>query len=365
MQLTDAWPESGPIWLLTCRHNFEDVLAGQLQSLTTAKVSRVLSGLLAVEGLEPGLPASHLDPSYALQVMPDCHKVEHASVRGLARAIVDVIAEPIDGVDGPWDLHVLLPAQLRGNPKPPMARRAGLLREAVIERLSGVRRRAAKRLQTGCGKPVRLVQVLLLNEQTCWVSCVKTEATAIGGTWPVGFPAGHADVADDDGAPASSYRKLEEALACMQHWPSPGETAVDLGACPGGWTRVMRRNGARVDAIDRQPVAKHLMRDRKIRFTKADAFTWRPERPVDWLVSDVVAYPDRILELIDTWAGERLATRIVVQMKFRGEPDHSKIADGMARLRAAGYGARVRHFFNDKNEVTLMAVHSSIGDQHE
>jgi len=219
-----------------------------------------------------------------------------------------------------------------------------------------VRRRAWRQRVAGCGLPVRLVQVLLFDEETCWVSCAPCAITPVGGTWPVGIVAGLADVADDDGAPASSYRKLEEALACMQRWPDPGESAVDLGACPGGWTRVLRRNGARVDAVDRQPLARHLMKDRKVHFHKADAFAWRPDRPVDWLVSDVVAYPDRILELIETWAGGQLANRIVVQMKFRGPPDHAKIADGLARFEAAGYGARVRHFFNDKNEITFMAV---------
>lgn len=354
---------SHPTWLFTSRHNYEDELIGQLDRLAatpansalTLTVSQVRSGLVQVEGIPAGQSPALWDPSYALQVMPEAQRVQGRSVNALARAVADVIAGPIDGVSEPWDLHVFVPAQLRGNPKPPMARRRDLLLRAIGERMTAIRRRAWRQRVPGCGRPSRLAQVLLFDEETCWVSCGACVETAVGGTWPVGIPAGLAAVADDDGAPASSYRKLEEALACMQRWPQHGQSAVDLGACPGGWTRVLRRNGARVDAIDRQPLVKHLMKDRNVFFHKADAFSWRPERHVDWLVSDVVAYPDRILELIDVWAGEHLATHIVVQMKFRGAPDHTKIEDGLARLRAAGYGARARHFFNDKNEVTLMA----------
>ncbi len=319
-------------------------------------VEMLRSGLVSVAGIPAGQPPLQWDPTYALQVLPEARAVKGTSVNDLARAVVDLIADPLDGVDGPWDLHVFVPAQLRGNPKPPMARRRDLLEAAIGERLQGIRRRAWRQRIAGCGLPVRLVQVLLYDEETCWVSCAPCVRTEVDGTWPVGIPAGLAVIDNDDGAPASSYRKLEEALACMQRWPDYGERAVDLGACPGGWTRVLRRHGARVDAVDRQPLVQHLMRDRQVRFHKADAFAWRPERPVDWLVSDIVAYPDRILDLIDVWAGERLATRLVVQMKFRGDPDHAKIADGLARLRAAGYGARARHFFNDKNEITFMAV---------
>ncbi len=356
-------PGGAPCWLFTCRHTYEDVLVAQLLDLPEVTgATRLSDGLVAAlvgEGAE-GAPVDALlralDPTYALQVLPNVREVEAAGVNTLGKLVSDVLADPVDGVSAPWDLHVLVPAQLKGNPRPPMARRAMLLEQAIAARLGKIRKRAWRQREEGCGKPARLAQVLLLDHERAAVSCVAPVATEVGGTWPVGLPAGHAEIPRDDGAPASSFRKLEEALLCLRRWPQQGERAVDVGACPGGWTRVLRRNGANVDAVDRQPLVQHLMRDRRVHFHKADAFTWEPEGPVDWWVSDVIAFPERILGMVERVANEVRPRFAVIQMKFRREPDHDAVAQALATLRAAGYGARARHFFNDKNEMTLMAV---------
>ena len=342
-------------WLLSCRHGYESEVCSQLQA-AGGETSPVFSGLVRVNGTDEGAEwPVKLDVSYALQMFPAVSLVQRDSLNQLARAVVDHIAGPIDGVAEPWSLHVLVPGRLRGNPKPPMARRADLLERAVLDRLSKIRRRAMHHYKPECLTPSRLVQVLLWRADAAWVSFSAPRQTEVGGSWPSGWPAGLAPVADDPVAPASSYRKLEEAMACMGRWPVKGERAVDVGACPGGWTRVLLRYGATVDAVDRQPLAPHLMRDRKVHFHRADAFTWAPDGPVDWWVSDVVAYPDRIIDMAHRVSTVIRPELVVLQMKFRGEPEHGAVTTALTRLRDAGYGARARHFFNDKNEVTLMA----------
>ena len=37
-------------------------------------------------------------------------------------------------------------------------------------------------------------------------------------------------------------------------WPQPGETCLDLGAAPGGWTWAIASLGAQVTAVDRAPL---------------------------------------------------------------------------------------------------------------
>ena len=63
------------------------------------------------------------------------------------------------------------------------------------------------------------------------------------------------------------------------------------------------------------------------RFVQGDAFTFAPDAPVAWCVSDVIAFPERCLELIDRWAGNRWAQRLTFTMKFKGEsPDYDSIS---------------------------------------
>ena len=49
---------------------------------------------------------------------------------------------------------------------------------------------------------------------------------------------------DREGPPSRAYLKLWEALTRIGRHPGPGETCLDLGASPGGWTWVLARLGA-------------------------------------------------------------------------------------------------------------------------
>jgi 23S rRNA C2498 (ribose-2'-O)-methylase RlmM len=72
------------------------------------------------------------------------------------------------------------------------------------------------------------------------------------------------------------------------------------------------------------------------------------------MVSDVIAYPQRVPELLAAWCPQPWARRLVVQMKFKGSPDFALIDQAIATARQAGWWMRAKHFFNDKHEITLM-----------
>lgn len=344
-------------WLWTCRHTYEAVLVDELARLGVAAAHPLLPGLVRAQGPLPSADLdslARLDPVYALQVLPDARPVQAESVRLLAAAVVEH-AVPVLSSSGAWRLHAVVPGQLKGTPKPLMRRRADLIAEAVLGQLKTQHRALWKRHDSR-GNPSALLQILLLDNETLWTSASPVRALPPAQTWPSRHPAGLADVADDDEAPASSFRKLVEAIECLGVDPQADETAVDLGACPGGWTRVLRTYGTRVTAVDRSPLAPGLMADPQVQFVQGDAFTWKPPQPVDWLVSDIIAFPERVPELLEAWCKPRWCQRFVVQMKFRGEPDWQALDAALAVARGLGYAVRARHFFNDKNEVTLLGV---------
>ena len=342
-------------WLLTCRHTFEATLTAELAHLAVpnADARPVAPGLVSVH-LAPDLRILDCNPVYALQILPNALEIRAPSIRSLAVPMAAAIADHLDRTPGDWDLHLLVLGQLKGNPTPPLRRRADLLVAAVLDHLKATARWALRRRQVGGRALAVLAQGLLLSEEQLWLSVVPVRPLFLGATWPATLPAGLATVTDDPAAPASSFRKLAEAFACLGTWPQAGQTAVDLGAAPGGWTRVLAQHGARVTAVDRAPLAPHLLTGGAVTAVVGDAFAFQPPLAVDWLVADIVAFPPRVAELLTLWLGPRWCRHFVVQMKFRGEPDWAALAAARQVATAAGYHVLARHFFNDKNEVTLL-----------
>ncbi|MGE0224247.1 MAG: SAM-dependent methyltransferase [Acetobacteraceae bacterium] len=153
---------------------------------------------------------------------------------------------------------------------------------------------------------------------------------------------------DRTGPPNRAYLKLWEACVRWGIWPSPGETCLDLGAAPGGWTWALASLGARVVAVDKAPLDPRVAAMPGVAARRDSAFALAPE-PVDWLFSDVVAYPGRMLALVRRWVDSGLACRIICTVKFQGDAD-----DTLADAFAAIPGATLLHLFNNKHELTLL-----------
>jgi 23S rRNA (cytidine2498-2'-O)-methyltransferase len=158
-------------------------------------------------------------------------------------------------------------------------------------------------------------------------------------------------VEDRTGPPNRAYLKLWEALVRLGRWPGPGERCLDLGASPGGWTWVLARLGAAVVAVDKAPLDPRVAAMSGVSWRGESAFALAPESvgAVDWLFSDIVCYPTRLLRLVETWRSSGLVRNFVCTLKFQGETDH----DAAAAF-AAIPGAQVLHLHNNKHELTFL-----------
>jgi 23S rRNA (cytidine2498-2'-O)-methyltransferase len=166
------------------------------------------------------------------------------------------------------------------------------------------------------------------------------------------FPNGEvAFIEDKAGPPNRAYLKLWEALARLGSWPQRGERCLDLGAAPGGWTWVLARLGARALAVDKAPLDPRVAAMTGVEWRGESAFALEPADigPVDWLFSDVIAYPARLLRLVEAWRTSGLARNFVCTLKFQGATDH----DAAAAF-AAIPGARVLHLHHNKHELTFL-----------
>ncbi len=157
------------------------------------------------------------------------------------------------------------------------------------------------------------------------------------------------------GPPSRAYLKLWEACTRLGIRPRAGETAVDLGSCPGGWTWALAKLGAEVFSIDGAPLDPSVAALPGVVFKKGDAFRLDPQdalstlsrKPAkfDWVFSDMICEPARLPDLLRKWAD--YGEHFVISVKFKGEAD----LDAIEKL-ASFPGAKLRHLRQNKHELT-------------
>lgn len=153
--------------------------------------------------------------------------------------------------------------------------------------------------------------------------------------------------------PSRAYLKFQEALTRLYSAkgsiPQKNERCLDLGACPGGWTWVLRQLGCEVLAVDRTALDEKLMKDPKVRFIKHDAFTLPLEElgPFDWIFSDVICYPERLLEWVKKILASGITKKMICTIKLQGDIDW-QIIDAFAEIPHSF----VQHLCYNKHELT-------------
>ncbi|HZX32401.1 MAG TPA: 23S rRNA (cytidine(2498)-2'-O)-methyltransferase RlmM [Rhodocyclaceae bacterium] len=178
--------------------------------------------------------------------------------------------------------------------------------------------------------------------------------------WPMGIPRLRMPRA----APSRSTLKLAEAFMEFVGGHNAderlraGQTAVDLGASPGGWTWQLAQREIHVTAIDNGPMDKALMAGGMVEHIKVDGFHYRPKRPVDWLVCDMVEKPSRIAGLVADWAAGKHCKEAIFNLKLPMKKRYDELRHCRdiieAKLAAAGVEARLRfkQLYHDREEVT-------------
>jgi 23S rRNA (cytidine2498-2'-O)-methyltransferase len=167
------------------------------------------------------------------------------------------------------------------------------------------------------------------------------------------FPNGEARFVEDRTAPSRAYLKLWELFTLLGERPKPSEICIDLGASPGGWSWVLQRLGVRVVSVDKAPLDPRVAGLPGIDYRRASAFALDPRAigPVDWLFSDVVCYPQRLLVLVQKWLAAGTVRRFVCTVKFQGATDF-EVSRGFAAIP----GSRLLHLHHNKHELTWVRL---------
>ncbi len=168
------------------------------------------------------------------------------------------------------------------------------------------------------------------------------------------FPNGECHFVEDKTTPPNrAYLKLWDAFTRLGTGPKPGELCLDMGACPGGWSWVIASLGAKVISVDKAPLAPSIAAMPLVTPRQESAFGLDPVSvgPVDWFFSDIICYPERLLNLVNRWRATGQVRNFLCTIKFQGETDRATLA-----AFAAIPGSQVFHLFHNKHELTWVLL---------
>lgn len=322
----------------------------------------------------PGLPVAAAGPAnwlispdpgvedapaiaFASQIAPGIAPVGGESVSKWGEAIGRQLIERLPAGDGPWRFHILLPEDTeRGFGRG----RGKLIEREVMEFLKKRQRRLIRSLNPAAAPPFlpgeSLAQAVLISSGAGWIGVADANLRHRFRRIMSPFPGGEAPVADDRFPPSRAYRKLLEAEQHLGVSLAAGESCVELGASPGGWSAIVLRRGVRLIAIDRSPLRADLMRSPHLQFIRGDAFRFQPEQSVDWLLSDLIASTDRLIDLLTAWIAARWCRRFIFTIKFKGDEDYPRLEPLKQFLDQHCTEYKLRCLRHNRNEVTAMGL---------
>lgn len=316
----------------------------------SAQCTELAAGVVELTGVDTAF-LSRTPLLFSRQLLPQAFPLEGSSIRTFASAVVAALIERLPESHKPWNLHIFEPASVDSGEE---YSRARLIRQETVDILKQRRRSLVKTLLAEPSEEAITVQAVLVDRSRVFMSITTPEVRRRLGALCSWMPAGYIDIPDDKRPPSRAFKKLIEALSLFGLNVRKGDTCVDLGASPGGWTHVMVERGASAIAVDRSPLAPPLMRSKAVTFLKGDAFTYTPDKPVTWLVCDVITTPDRTLKILDTWLSKKLCSLFCVTVKFKGEPDFEalgQIRELLAQKTSWFDGKQLAH---NKNELTVV-----------
>jgi 23S rRNA (cytidine2498-2'-O)-methyltransferase len=162
--------------------------------------------------------------------------------------------------------------------------------------------------------------------------------------------------AREPGQISRSEFKLLEALEVFKIELPPHGLALDLGAAPGGWTRVLRQQGQYVTAIDPAILDDRLSGDKGIRYRRVTAEAYLADGPdqFDLIANDMRMDARDSARLMAAYArylyphGCALMTLKLPELNRRTLLQHALDILGKSYVLAGA-----RQLFHNRSEITV------------
>jgi len=339
-------------WIVTADADFVDLALAEVRAADpAARVSRALApGVLLVEGglsfadlaaiwgARPPIFVRHVCPVQStLRVLPTEDWAERAGLAATAEALpyldpdlaFSVQSRVLGGlVVKPFDLNQHL-AQLG---------------ESLLGLTLDVRH------------PAQVLSVVAVGDEDGWGGGVLYLGASLPAHNLSDWAGGMRRFAREEGQVSRAEFKLLEAIEVFGlEMPARG-TALDLGAAPGGWTRVLRAHEQYVTAVDPGELDPRLKEDRGVRHKRMTAEAYLADEPdrFDILVNDM---------RMDARDSARLMVRYarclyphgwaLMTMKLPEARRMAMVEHALAILAEAYTVVGARHLFHNRSEITV------------
>jgi 23S rRNA (cytidine2498-2'-O)-methyltransferase len=181
------------------------------------------------------------------------------------------------------------------------------------------------------------------------------------------FPGGGFGVVVPDDAPSRAYAKIEEAIAWRGLDVKAGETALEIGAAPGGAALALARRGVNVIGVDTGAIDPHVLAYRHETGAhvthlpiKVGALRWEqlPAR-VDWLLVDMNLAPQVAIHEVSRLLPPLKASLrgVVFTLKLNDLRMAEELPTLLGRLQQLGFrDVRARHLPSNRQEVCAVGI---------
>lgn len=334
--------------VLVCRKEFEGDLKEEILARTaSAEVSETGRGMLIVKNAGAVLDKPLI---FERQRIENAVFIPGASLKTLARDILKQLLPAITSSEKAWTCHFFVAEEPES-----LSARARNLEKIFLEFCKDKFGRVFRRYKEPRGIE-QADNALILN--VCVVEDGLWGAVMPQNRLSDPRPGGLHRMAFDNNAPSRSFLKVEEALDLMGEKPQPGQTVIDLGAAPGGWSYAFLKRGCHVTAVDNGPIKikDPEQFEGKLVHLKQDGVTFEPEPalvPVDWLVSDMLVAAGTNIGMLRKWFANRRMRKFIVNIKLpqvHPYPALKPVEEFFESL--TGVRHQIRQLYHDRREVT-------------
>lgn len=162
--------------------------------------------------------------------------------------------------------------------------------------------------------------------------------------------------AREEGQISRAEFKLLEALEAFHVHLPPRGIALDLGAAPGGWTRVLRQREQYVTAVDPGLLHPSLAQDKSVRHKRITAEAYLVDDPdqFDLIVNDMRMDARDSARLMGQFAPYLYRHGAVIMTLKLPEGGRTAVLDHAFNILRQTYTlAAARHLFHNRSEITV------------
>jgi len=332
--------------LITCKPNFEDILAREL-ILDKYLIKERGNCWILVEcndSLKKNIAQRQSQLCFAQTILINPIKINASAVNEFAGKLADLFFSSMQGKQIESNLPALcLHADIES-----LSQRAKSVETTWHKKIKKKMPRIAKLFKKPAPfstKPINGFFIYFSDFQQAFVA-----ETAIIGSY--------LRMQMDENAPSRSYLKIEEAYMLLDCQPQANEQVVDLGAAPGGWTYSALKRKAKIIAIDNALLDQEITNHPDLTHLKQDALKFKPGNnlKIDWLFCDIIEKPEIILQIFHTWLEQGWCKKFIVNLKIgRSDPLAiiNKINDPITGLVNYCSILKIRQLYHDREEITV------------